>query len=93
MLRTAKISQSELADARVLANGLNAWWNVIRPSDALRTRAQRIVESYDLRAADALQLSAGLEWCREDPRERVFLTADKKLRDAALLSGFDAPQI
>jgi len=51
------------------------------------------VERYDLRAADALQLSAGLEWCGEDPRGRVFLTADKKLRDAALLCGFDAPQI
>jgi predicted nucleic acid-binding protein len=93
LLRTAKIGRSELADARVLANGLDAWWSVIRPSDVLRARAQRIVESYGLRAADALQLSAGLEWCREDPRDRVFLTADKKLRDAALLSGFDAPQV
>jgi predicted nucleic acid-binding protein len=93
LLRTAKISQSELAEARLLANGLEDWWSVIRPSDELRTRAQRIVERYDLRAADALQLSAGLEWCQDNPRGRVFLTADKKLRGAALLSGFDAPQI
>jgi len=93
LVRTRAIGAPESAEARRLATGIAVWWLVIGPSDALRARAIGIVERYDLRAADALQLSAGLEWCREDPRGRVFLTADKKLRDAALLSGFDAPQI
>jgi predicted nucleic acid-binding protein len=93
LLGTAKISQPELAAARVLANGLEGWWSLIRPSDELRARAQRILERYDLRAGDALQLSAALEWCSDCPQGRVFLAADKKLRDAALLSGFDAPQV
>ena len=53
----------------------------------------QLLERYDLRAADALQLAAALGWCENAPRGRVFLTADQKLREAALLSGFDAKEI
>jgi hypothetical protein len=51
------------------------------------------VDRYDLRAADSLQLAAALEWCEDAPQGRIFLTTDRKLREAALLSGFDAKQI
>jgi predicted nucleic acid-binding protein len=53
----------------------------------------QLVERYDLRAADSFQLAAALEWCEDAPQGRVFLTTDKKLRDAALLSGFDVKQM
>ena len=53
----------------------------------------QLVERYDLRAADALQLAAALGWCEDAPQGRVFLTADRKLREAVLLSGFDAKEI
>jgi predicted nucleic acid-binding protein len=66
---------------------------VIQPSDALRTKAAQLVDRYDLRAADCLQLAAALEWCEDAPQGCVFLTADRKLREAALLSGFDTKQI
>jgi predicted nucleic acid-binding protein len=79
--------------ARGLAKRLAESWSVIPPSEILRTRAMEIVDRYDLRAGDSLQLAAALEWCESDPQGRVFLTADKRLRDAALLSGFDAPQV
>jgi hypothetical protein len=48
--------------------------------------------SLRLAVADSIQLAAALEWCEYAPQGRVFLTADQKLRDAALLSGFDAEQ-
>jgi hypothetical protein len=48
------------------------------------------VEKYDLRAADFLRLAAGLEWCGKTPLNEVFLTADRRLQDAAVLTGFDA---
>jgi hypothetical protein len=51
------------------------------------------VERYDLRAADSFQLAAALEWCENAPQGRVFLTTDQKLREAALLNGFDAKQM
>jgi len=38
-------------------------------------------------------LAAALEWCEDVPQGRVFLTTDQKLRDAALLNGFDARRI
>ena len=59
----------------------------------LRSKAVQLVERYDLRAADSLQLAAVLAWCEDAPQERVFLTTDQKLREAALLSGFDAKEI
>ena len=66
---------------------------MIQPSDALRAKSAQLVDRYDLRAADSLQLAAALEWCEDVPQGRVFLTADQKLREAALLSGFDAMEI
>lgn len=60
----------------------------------IQAKASTLIERYDLRAADApLQLAAALEWCENQPQGRIFLTADQRLRDAALLSGFDARQI
>ena len=53
----------------------------------------QLVDRYDLRAADSFQLAAALEWCDYTPQGRIFLAADQKLRDAALLSGFDAKQM
>ena len=43
----------------------------------LRSKAIQLVERYDLRAADSLQLAAALAWCEDAPRGRVFLTADQ----------------
>jgi hypothetical protein len=61
--------------------------------DSPRAKSTQLVERYDLRAADSFQLAAALEWCEGIPQGHVFLSTDQKLRDAALLSGFDAKQI
>jgi predicted nucleic acid-binding protein len=53
----------------------------------------QIVQHYDLRAADALQLAAALEWCQDAPQRRVLLTADDKLLQAATLAGFAAAHV
>jgi predicted nucleic acid-binding protein len=88
-----QINPADCAKARKLAGVLSDSWSVIQPSDALRAKALQLLERYDLRAADSLQLAAALEWCEGDPQGRVFLTADERLREAALLTGFDAKQI
>jgi hypothetical protein len=46
-----------------------------------------------LKAADALQLAAALEWSENIPHGKVFIAADQRLREAAVLSGFDAKVI
>ena len=89
LVRMQQIDVTDCAKARRLAASLADAWFVIQPSDALRAKAAQLVDRYDLRAADALQLAAALEWCRDVPQGRVFLTADQKLRDAAVLAGFD----
>ena len=91
--RMKQISPSDWTKARQLANVLADSWSVIQPSGSVRARAIHLVDGYDLRAADALQLAAALEWSQDAARGRVFLTADLKLREAAALNGFEAEPI
>ena len=93
LVRVNQISPADWAKARKLASALADDWSVIRPSEVIRTKAMRLIERYDLRAADALQLAAALEWCEDTPQGRLFLTADEKLLQAAMLSGFNARRV
>jgi predicted nucleic acid-binding protein len=93
LLRMKQISSADYAKARSFADVLSSSWAVVQPSDALRTKAMRLVDQYDLRAADSFQLAAALEWCGDIPKGRTFLSTDDRLREAALLAGFVAPQI
>ncbi len=88
-----QLDSHDWTEARKLARRLADSWSVIQPSDALRAKSIDLVERYDLRAANSFQLAAALEWCEGAPRGRIFLTVDRKLREAALLSGFDATQL
>jgi predicted nucleic acid-binding protein len=93
LVRMNQLDSGDWTTARKLAKNLADSWSLIQPSNVLRSKAVQLVERYDLRAADSLQLAAALSWCEDIPQGRVFLTADQKLREAALLSGFDAKQI
>ncbi len=90
LLRMGQLDSNQWRKAQELALDLATFWSEIQPSDSLRAKATELVTLYDLRAGDSLQLAAALEWCDQNPQGQVFLTADQKLRDAALLSGFDA---
>ncbi|MGD0164109.1 MAG: type II toxin-antitoxin system VapC family toxin [Candidatus Sulfotelmatobacter sp.] len=93
LVRTGAINSSDCAKARQVAVVLADEWLVIQPSDSLRARATQLVDRYDLRAADSLQLAAALDWCEDAPQGQVFLAADQRLREAAVLSGFEAKAI
>jgi predicted nucleic acid-binding protein len=93
LMRMKELDSRDWAKASKLAKSLAGSWSVIQPSDALRATSIQLVDRYDLRAADSFQLAAALEWCEYAPQGRVFLTTDQKLRDAGLLSGFDARQM
>ncbi len=93
LVRMKQLNPSDWTRARRLAKRLADSWSVIQPSDALRAKSVQLVDRFDLRATDSFQLAAALEWCEDAPQGRVFLTADQKLREAALLSGFDAKQM
>lgn len=60
----------------------------VAPSESVRTLAASVLQRYELRAADALQLAAALVLCREYPRARTFVCFDAKLAGAATAAGF-----
>jgi len=93
LVRIRQLDSGQWSRAHKLAKELADVWSMIQPSDALRAKATLLVDRFDLRAADSLQMAAALEWCEDVPQGRVFLTADQKLREAAMVSGFDAKRI
>lgn len=89
LVRMQQMTPSDYANAQKLFKSLADSWSVVQPYNALRAKAMQLVDRHDLRAADALQLAAALEWCEDAPRGHLFLTADQRLREAAEISGFD----
>jgi predicted nucleic acid-binding protein len=87
-LRRQEITPNEFAQAKLQADGLARLWDVIEPSAKIALDARTLLERYPLRAADALQLAAALEWCEGKPKSNVFLSFDRRLREAAGLAGF-----
>jgi predicted nucleic acid-binding protein len=72
---------------------LSRGWREVLPGDHVRDLARRILDAYELRAADSLQLAAALTWCQQRPARRDFLCADKRLSKAASAAGFSVSQI
>lgn len=86
--RQQKITASEYAHGTQQAEGMANLWRVIAPSAKIALDACAALERYPLRAEDALQLAAAMEWCEGKPRGNAFLTFDQRLREAAGLAGF-----
>jgi uncharacterized protein len=56
--------------------------------EAVKRRARRLLGLHPLRAADALQLGAALEWAGMEPAGRILHTFDQRLSRAAAREGF-----
>lgn len=68
---------------------LRSAWREVLPTDRVQAGAVRAVRVHGLRAGDALQLAAGLEWALPANRAH-FVTLDDRLRAAAVKEGFEA---
>jgi predicted nucleic acid-binding protein len=88
LLRAHEISPFEYSQAVRDSEALAQHWDVMAPTDKLARGARNLLERYPLRAADALQLAAALEWCEGKPAGNAFLTFDRRLSEAARLAGF-----
>ena len=93
LVRMRLLTTSRLMRARKMALTLAEEWSVIAPTERIQKRAIELSARYDLRAGDALQLAAALEWCKDAPDGVIFLSADQRLRQAANLVGFDAKSV
>jgi predicted nucleic acid-binding protein len=67
---------------------LEADWSEVSPSERLRALARRLLRVHDLRAADALQLAAGLAALDTRTEPLPFVTLDDRLALAASREGF-----
>jgi predicted nucleic acid-binding protein len=88
LLRRQEIDAQTYAQAQLEAEHYANRWHVVEPSARIALAAHAVLERYPLRAADALQLTAALEWCEGQPRGKAFLSFDRRLREAAGLAGF-----
>jgi len=69
---------------------IRAWeqWSEVTAIEIVRRHAERIVESYPLRAADALQIGAAVIAAEDNPAALEFVTFDENLAHAAEREGF-----
>lgn len=85
--REGYLDVSEEAAAIRNLDRLRRGWYEVMPGEAVRAVALRILRLHPLRAADALQLAAALEWCGT-PASGVLVTFDDRLAESAELEGF-----
>ena len=78
--------QLQYAHARLVR--LRQGWNEVQPTSQVRQSAENLLDRYELRAADSLQLAAAYVWSLQRPKGRLFISGDKKLSEAARLLGF-----
>ena len=86
--REALLSSSGESVARALLDALRRSWFEVQPGDGVRAQAMRLVRLHPLRAADALQLAAAIEWAGA-PVSGGFVTFDERLGRAAEREGFN----
>ena len=63
--------------------------HVVIDVEDVKRQARRLLRLHPLRAADALQLGAAMEWCTGRPMDRILHTLDARLASAARREGFE----
>ena len=74
--------------ARRVLEALAESWIEIQPTETVRGGAERLLAVHPLRAADAFQLAAAVEWCQRQTRGAGLVSFDARLREAAYREGF-----
>ena len=86
--REAPAAASRLLTVR--RDFIRTWeqWSEVTAIEIVRRHAERIVESYPLRAADAMQIGAAIVAAEDDPTGFEFVSFDENLARAAEHEGF-----
>ncbi len=87
-MREGNLNASGERQARQVLDSLTQSWIEILPGEAVRNTAERMLAVHPLRAADALQLAAALQWRQRDAADYQFVSFDNRLRDAAYKERF-----
>ena len=87
-IRLGALRESNARRALARLSQLEKRWIEILATDRIRHSAISLLEIYDLRSADAIQLASALVWSNDKPRNRSFVCFDRKLNEAASAAGF-----
>ena len=85
--REGGLTQRGERQAHKILETLAKVWTEILPSETTRGTAERMLAVHPLRAADAFQLAAALQWCQGQTRDMSFVTFDTRLREAGYKEG------
>jgi predicted nucleic acid-binding protein len=86
--REGRLQPRSAMSARQRLGRFVATWHEVQPSDPLRDDACRMLRVHDLRAADALQLAAGVAAAERRPATLAFVCLDERLAAAGEREGF-----
>ena len=86
--REGSLSATGEGQARQVLEALAQAWTEVQPTDSLRATAERLLAIHPLRAADAFQLAAALQWCQRHTAGMAFVSFDGRLCEAAHKEGF-----
>lgn len=86
--REGALSRSEYLESRRRLADLQSDWHEYADVLQARDRAERLLQTHPLSAADALQLAAALAAVEERPSGFGFVTLDARLAAAAEKEGF-----
>jgi uncharacterized protein len=84
--REGVLAEGQESIALATLDSLGGLWHEIQPTPELRAQALRLLRVHALRAADALQLAAGLAWAGSPP-EGELVTLDDCLGSAGRREG------
>lgn len=91
LLRDGAIAEDIADQAEARTAELVESCHVVIDVEDVKRQARRLLRLHPLRAADALQLGAAVEWCTGRPMGRTLHTLDGRLAVAARREGFDVP--
>lgn len=89
LVRQGVLGEREANAAEARADELIESSHVVVNVETVKAQARRLLRLHALRAADAMQLGAALEWSGGRPTGRSFITLDAQLAGAAAREGFD----
>ncbi len=91
LVREGILAEDDARRADHRAAELAAASHLVVDVESVKSLGQRMIRVHALRAADALQLAAGLFWSGGRPESKVLHTFDDRLALAARREGFDVP--
>jgi uncharacterized protein len=91
LLREGAMSEGQADDAARRTDELVRACHLVVDVEGVKVRAARLLRLHPLRAADALQLGAAMEWAVGHPEGRIVHTLDARLAAAARREGFTVP--